>query len=69
MLNLGNRDRYRTLFIIIRHAVDPSAHGIATHQPGIRGLQQFGRRTHIRHAGVEPQVVAVWIKGTPIFAL
>ena len=62
MLNLGNRDRYRTLFIIIRHAVDPRAHGTATHQPGITGLQQIGRRTHTRHAGMETEFVGIWVE-------
>jgi hypothetical protein len=26
------------------------------------GPQQFGRRAHIVHAGVQPQIVAVWIE-------
>ena len=42
--------------------IDPSADGKAPHQPGVERLQQFGRRSHIRHAGIEPQVVAIWIK-------
>jgi hypothetical protein len=27
-----------------------------------KGLQEVGRRSHIRHCGVEPQVVTIWIK-------
>jgi hypothetical protein len=42
--------------------VDPRAHGKAPHQPGIIGLQQCGRRSHIRHPRIKPQLVAVWIE-------
>ena len=35
---------------------------MASHQPSIVGLQQIGRHSHIPHAGIEPQVVAIWIK-------
>src|SRR5580704_1617723 len=27
-----------------------------------KGLQEVRRRSHIRHCGVEPQVVPIWIK-------
>jgi hypothetical protein len=52
----------RAFLIVVPHTIDPSAHGIAPHEPGIIGLQQFGRRAHIVHAGVEPKLVAVWIE-------
>jgi hypothetical protein len=48
---------FSTLCVVIRHGIDPHSHRIAPHQPGIARLQQFGRRSHIRHFGVEPQVV------------
>ena len=50
ILNLGEFHGARTLLIIIHHGIDPSADGIAPHQPGIVGLQQFGRRTRIPHS-------------------
>ncbi len=31
-----------TFFIVVKHVVDPSAHGIRTHDPSIAGFQQFG---------------------------
>jgi len=37
-------------------------HRIAPHEPGIVGLQQFGRRGHIRHPLIKPNVVAIRIK-------
>jgi len=54
--------RCGAFFVIVNHVVDPSAHGIAPHQPGIAGFQQFGRRTHAGHSRIEPQVVTIWIK-------
>jgi hypothetical protein len=46
--------------------IDPLAHQIAPHEPGVERLEQFGRRTVILNAGVEPQVVSVWIEITGI---
>jgi len=62
VLSLGDLHRSRTLLIVIRHTVDPRAHGIAPHQFGIIRLQQFGGRTHIRHPRIEPQVVVIRIE-------
>jgi hypothetical protein len=62
ILNLGWFHGRGASFVIIRYAVDPRAHGIAAHYPSIIRLQQFGRRSHILHSGVEPQIVAVWIE-------
>jgi len=62
ILNLGELHGRIAFLVIIGHMIDPCAHGIATHQPGIVGFQQFGRRRNICHAGVESQVVAIWIK-------
>jgi isoaspartyl peptidase/L-asparaginase-like protein (Ntn-hydrolase superfamily) len=42
--------------------VDPTAHGIAPHQPGIERLQQIGRGSHICHSGIKPDVVGIWIE-------
>jgi hypothetical protein len=53
---------FRAFCVVIRHMVDPRAHGIAPHQPSIVGLQHLGRRTHIPHTRIKPQIVAVWIK-------
>jgi len=46
--------------------IDPLAHQIAPHEPGVERLEQFGRRTVILNAGVEPQVVSVRIEITGI---
>ena len=43
-MNLSDFHRRGELRVVIRCADDPSAHRIAPHQPGIVGLQQFGRR-------------------------
>jgi len=48
--------------VVVAHVVDASAHRIAPHHAGIVGLQEFGRRSDIRHSGVEPNVVAVWVE-------
>ncbi len=40
--------------VVVRYVIDPRAYRIAPHQPGIEGLQQFGRRSHISDAGIEP---------------
>lgn len=47
--SLSLRDFHRSgaRLIVIHHMIDPSAHGKAAHQPGIIGLQEIGRRTHI----------------------
>jgi hypothetical protein len=39
ILSLDDLLRARTLLVIVRYAVDASAHGKAPHQPGIIGLQ------------------------------
>src|SRR5260370_38507420 len=35
ILNLGKLHGTRTFLVVIRHVIDPSAHGIAPHHPGI----------------------------------
>jgi hypothetical protein len=62
ILNLDEFDRRGASFVVLRHAVDPRAHGIAPHEPGVAGLQQLGRRSYIIHPRIEPQVVAVRLK-------
>jgi hypothetical protein len=62
ILNLCESYRCGTFLVIVRHMVNPSAHGIAPHQPSIAGLQQFGRCSYIRHSRIKPSVVAVWIE-------
>jgi hypothetical protein len=37
----------RTFLVIVHHGIDPTAHGIAAHQPGIVGLEEVGRRSQI----------------------
>jgi hypothetical protein len=44
ILNPGEFQGHGALLVVVRHAVDPGAHGIAPHQPGIAG---FRRRKHI----------------------
>ena len=46
MLNLGEFHECGAGFVVVRHAVDPGAHGIAPHQPGIIGPEEFGRRSY-----------------------
>jgi hypothetical protein len=57
-LNVDDFDGSGTIRIIIHHGMDPRAHGIAPHRPYIIGLQQFRRRSHIRH-GIESQVIGI----------
>jgi hypothetical protein len=61
-LNLGEFHGRGTCRIIVQYGVDPFAHWIAPHCPGIERLQQFGRRSDIRHSGIKPQLVAIWIE-------
>jgi hypothetical protein len=64
-VNLGRLHGYGSSLVIIHHMIDPRAHRIATHEPGIEGLQQFGRRSHILHSRIEPiesRVVAIRIE-------
>jgi hypothetical protein len=44
------------------HVIDPRAHRIALHKPGIIGPQQIGRRSHIRHARIKPNILGIWIE-------
>ena len=53
-LHLGQFHGRRTCLVVVGDVVDPGAHGIPMHQPGIVGLQQFGRRTHIPNSRIEP---------------
>jgi integrase len=62
ILNLGEFHGRRAFFVVVGYVVDPGAHGIAAHQPGIERFQQFGRHTHIPHPRIEPQVVAVGVE-------
>jgi hypothetical protein len=64
--SLSFRDFYGrgTQLIVIHHVIDSSAYGIAAHQPGIKGLQQFGRYAHILHLRIEPQVVTACSRTT-----
>lgn len=52
----------RTFLVIVRHVVDPTAHRVAPHEPGFAGSQQVGDGFDLCHAGIEPQVVAIWIE-------
>src|ERR1022692_3080184 len=62
ILNLSEFHGCGAFFVVVSHVVDPRAYGIAPHSPGIVRSQQFGRRTHILHSRIEPQVAAIWIK-------
>ena len=59
---LGEFHRSRTFLVVVRNIVDPSAYGIASHQPSIVGLQHLGRRCQFSSSRIKPQVIAVWIK-------
>jgi hypothetical protein len=50
ILNLGEFYGRGAFRIVIRHVIDPSADGIAPHQPSIVGLQQFGSCNSIPHS-------------------
>ena len=60
--SLSDFHGHGALFVIVNDMIDPRAYRIAPHRPRIVGFQQFGRRAHIVHAGVEPKLVAVWIE-------
>jgi len=45
IVNSGKLHRWGARFVIVRHLIDPSAYGIASHAPGVVGLQQLGRHT------------------------
>ena len=62
ILNLGDFHGSEAFLVVISHVIDPSAHGIAPHQPGIVRLQQFRRRRQILHSRIEPYIVAVGIE-------
>ena len=40
ILTLGDLNRRRALFVIVRHMVDPTTYGIAPHQSRIEGFQK-----------------------------
>ena len=61
ILSLGFHDG-GALVVVVRHVVDPRAYGIAPHKPGIKGRQQFGRRSHIRRPRIEPECIGIWIE-------
>jgi hypothetical protein len=62
ILSVGKFHRCGAILVVVSHVIDPGAYGITPHQPGIAGLQQFGRLRYILHAWIKPQVVAVWIE-------
>jgi len=55
-LSLIEFNRPRTLLVVVSDVIDPTAHRKASHHPGIVGLQQIGRRIHIRHSRIKPQL-------------
>src|ERR1035438_8573121 len=62
ILNLCKLHWRGASLVIVQYGIDPSAHGIAPHQPSIAGFQQFGRRSHILHPRIEPEIVRIRIK-------
>jgi hypothetical protein len=62
ILNFCKFHRHRTFRVLIHYAVDPRALGKAPHLPGIKSFQQIGRRGRIRHSGIKPKFVAIWIE-------
>ena len=61
-LHLGEFHGRGAGFVVVSHGIDPTAYGVAPHQPSIVGLQQFRRRNHVPHSRIEPHVVAVWVE-------
>lgn len=51
-----------TFRVIILLLIETSAHCIASHHPGIVGLQHFQQRVHILHSGIEPEIVIKSVK-------
>jgi hypothetical protein len=51
MLNDCRFHASRVFLVSINRAIDPTADGIASHQPSIVGPQQFGHRGHILNKG------------------
>jgi len=62
ILRVGKHDRSRTLLVVVRNMINPSAHGVAPHLAGVIGLQQIRDRMRVTHPWIEPQVVAIWMK-------
>ena len=52
----------RTLCVIIRNGIDPTADGIAPHHPGVIWLEHVGHCSHVVHSRIEPQIITVWIE-------
>src|SRR6266849_9894418 len=61
-LILDNLHGRRALRVVVSDVIDSSAHGVASHQPGVVGPQHFRHHFDTRHPRIEPQVVTVWIK-------
>ena len=60
--NFRYSDRRRTLCVVIRNGVDPIAHRVAPHHPGVIRLQHVGHCSHVVHSRIEPQIITVWVK-------
>jgi hypothetical protein len=58
-LSLGKFDLLTALFVIVPRAVNPRAHRIAPHLPGIAGFQQVGYGFDLCHARIEPQNIPI----------
>src|SRR5271169_271898 len=54
ILSLDDLHRSRALLVVVRHIVDPTAHGVAPHGLGVVGLQQFRDDPHVGHARIKP---------------
>ncbi len=63
ILNDGVLHLSRAFLVIVNDTIDTTAHGITPNEPSIVGAQQFGHCGHVLHARIEPEIVAVLIKG------
>ena len=54
ILSLSDYHGRGEFHVVIHYGIDSSARGIAAHQPGIIGLQQFGHHGAPRCGGGEP---------------
>ena len=62
ILSLGRLSRTRTLRVIVRHVVHPSAYGIAAHPASITWLQQFRDRLDVIDARSEPKIIVIRVE-------
>jgi hypothetical protein len=58
----GDFYRRRTFRVVICNEVDPTAHRVAPHHPGVVRLQHVGHRPHVVHPRIEPEIITVRVE-------